>query len=146
MKHLTRILLLLSILCGLTAYAQQSGDGIAGNWITGTGEAKVNIFKTGNQYYGSIVWLKNPLENGKPKVDRNNPEEKLRTRPLLGLLLLRGFTYEGDNVWVDGKIYDPKNGKDYSCKITLNGEGKLEVRGFIGISLIGRTDTWTKAQ
>jgi uncharacterized protein (DUF2147 family) len=52
--------------------------------------------------------------------------------------------YKGDNVWDDGKIYDPKNGSTYDCTITMINNNTIEVRGYIGISIIGRTDTWTR--
>jgi uncharacterized protein (DUF2147 family) len=59
---------------------------------------------------------------------------------------MTNFVYDEDNVWNDGKIYDPKTGKTYSCKMTLSGNKKsLDVRGFIGFSLIGRTSVWTRA-
>jgi uncharacterized protein (DUF2147 family) len=146
MKTMLRLIFALTAVFVMKgASAQDPADAIVGSWFTGNGDAKINIFKSGESYYGSIVWLKNPLEDGKPKVDKHNPDEKLRNKPLLGLMLLRGFRYDGDNVWVDGKIYDPKSGKDYSCKMTLTSKDKLGVRGYIGISLIGRTDTWTKA-
>lgn len=126
----------------------QTADAILGTWLNGSGEAKITIFKsTAGLYYGNISWLKNPLnEEGKEKVDRHNPDPKLRTKPLKGLMILRSFKHESGNVWTDGKIYDPKNGKDYSCKMTLVGNDKLDVRGYIGISLIGRTDNWTRVK
>jgi uncharacterized protein (DUF2147 family) len=57
--------------------------------------------------------------------------------------LLWGFKYKGANKWEGGKIYDPNNGKTYSCKMTLEGN-TLKVRGFVGISLLGRTTIWTR--
>jgi uncharacterized protein (DUF2147 family) len=58
-------------------------------------------------------------------------------------MILKGFEKDGDNEYEDGTIYDPKNGKTYSCIIRQKGN-KLSVRGYIGVSLIGRTTTWTK--
>jgi uncharacterized protein (DUF2147 family) len=58
--------------------------------------------------------------------------------------VLGDFVKDGDNKYVDGTIYDPKNGKTYSCKMTCKGK-KLDIRGYIGISLIGRTTTWERA-
>ncbi len=81
---------------------------------------------------------------GQPQVDRNNPDPDLRTRPALGLQLLEGFGYSGGNVWKGGTIYDPGNGKLYKCKMTLTDPKRLEVRGFIGISWLGRTEVWTR--
>ncbi len=116
------------------------------------GNTKVEIFMCDKSYCGKIVELKNPNYPaddkrgmaGQTKVDRNNPDPDLRTRPLLRLQMLEGFTYSGGNVWKGGKIYDPNNGKLYKCKITLTDPNRLEVRGFIGISWFGRTMVWTR--
>lgn len=121
-------------------------DAIVGVWKTGEGNAMVRIYKNGDKYQGKIVWLKEPNdpETGKPKVDKNHPEEAVRNRPILGLVNVWGFTYKGKNVWDEGSIYDPKNGNTYSCTIKMPNPNTLEVRGYIGVSLIGRTDTWTR--
>lgn len=125
------------------AASAQKADDIVGTWLTGTGKAKVQIFKVDTRYYGMIVWLRDPLnEQGKPKMDKNNPDPQKQTAPLLGLSMLKNFTFDGSK-WEDGTIYDPENGKTYSCTITMK-DGKLDVRGYIGISLIGRTQVWTK--
>jgi len=83
---------------------------------------------------------------GQTKVDRENPDLSRRTQPLLGLVLLRDFDFVQDVLWERGKIYDPENGKDYRCKMTLTSPDVLRVRGFIGISLIGRTEVWTRVK
>ncbi|MBP9187316.1 MAG: DUF2147 domain-containing protein [Bacteroidia bacterium] len=120
-------------------------DAILGIWQTGKGNARVQIKKAGTMYYGQIVWLKTPnYEDGKPKVDKNNPDASKRNTPLLGLRMLLGFKYIGDKTWEDGTIYDPESGKTYSCKMELINENSLNVRGFYGFSFIGRTDTWTR--
>ncbi len=122
-------------------------DAVVGYWLTEGGKAKIQIYKNGEKYFGKIVWVEKPNdENGKPKLDRNNPDKNLRNRPIVGLLLLRNFKHAGKNVWDGGNIYDPESGKDYSCTMTLLSENKLEVRGYVGISLLGRSQTWTRAQ
>ncbi|MFN5760608.1 MAG: DUF2147 domain-containing protein, partial [Sphingobacteriales bacterium] len=63
---------------------------------------------------------------------------------ILGLINVWGFTYTSKGVWDDGNIYDPKNGNTYSCTIKLTNPNTIEVRGYIGVSLIGRTDVWTR--
>lgn len=135
-----------------TVPAWASGDGILGVWMTqptDKGWAHVEIAKSGDRYHGTIVNLDNPNfpagdpMAGKPKVDRENPEASLKSRPILGLRLMDSFTYAGDGVWEDGTIYDPESGKTYSCKMTLVGD-TLKVRGYIGISLLGRTTEWTR--
>jgi uncharacterized protein (DUF2147 family) len=108
----------------------------------------VKIYKTTSGHYaGKIVWLKEPIdpETGKPKLDKRNPDESLRTVPTLGLVNLKGFTYnEEEKEWQNGTVYDPKVGKEYSCKMNLQDANTLDVRGFIGVSMFGRTDTWTR--
>lgn len=125
---------------------QDNPDAILGDWKTGTGNAIVRIYKNGQKYQGKIVWLKEPNdpETGKPKIDKNHPEEGSRTRPILGLVNVWGFRFAKKNNWEEGNIYDPKNGNTYSCTIKMTSQNTIEVRGFIGVSLIGRTDTWTR--
>jgi uncharacterized protein (DUF2147 family) len=126
--------------------ADDNPDAIIGVWKTGEGNALVRIYKNGDNYQGKVVWLKEPIdpETGKPKVDKNHPEEASRARPVLGLINIWGFKYIEKNKWDEGNIYDPKNGNTYSCTIKMINQNTLEVRGYIGVSLIGRTDTWTR--
>ncbi len=114
-------------------------------WYNEEKTSKIQIYKAvDGKFYGKIVWLRVPELEGKPKVDRNNPDKARRNDPLIGLLILRGLKKVGDGLFEDGTIYDPKNGKTYSSKITVKGD-ILDVRGYIGFSLLGRTTTWTKA-
>lgn len=150
------IKMLLPFLFGLilmNASVQAAGpDDILGLWSTPENKSKIEIFKCGTQYCGRITELKEPHYPpddkrgmaGQIKVDRNNPDPILRTRPLVGLQLMEGFSHNGDSVWEGGTIYDPENGKSYRCKMSLTAPNRLEVRGFIGISLIGRTSVWTR--
>jgi uncharacterized protein (DUF2147 family) len=130
------------------ASTSNSPDDIVGVWKTGEGTAMVRIYKNGDKYQGKVVWLKEPIdpETGKPKVDKNHPDEASRKRAVLGLINIWGFLYKDNNTWDDGNIYDPKNGNTYSCTIKLTSPNSLEVRGYIGVSLIGRTDNWTRQQ
>jgi uncharacterized protein (DUF2147 family) len=129
-------------------FAQTSpSDAILGVWETGTGKARVVITKSGNFYYGRIVWLKEPKnEEGNPKVDKNNPEEAKRTTPLLGMKMLSGFEFIADNLWEEGTIYDPESGSTYNCKISLEDANTMNIRGFIGIAAFGRTDVWKRLE
>lgn len=121
-------------------------DALLGLWLPSNGKARIHIYKENEKYYGRIVWLKEPNdpETNKPKLDKNNPEEELRKKPLLGFIMIKDFAYEGDGVWEDGTIYDPQNGSTYSCEITLKDANTIEVRGYIGVSLFGRTDVWKR--
>ena len=131
-----------------TAFSKSTDnpDSLVGVWKTGEGTAMVRIYKNGEKYQGKIVWLKEPNdpETGKPKQDKNHPDEVNRTRPILGMINIWGFSFKEKDLWEDGNIYDPKNGSTYSCTIKMINANTLEVRGYIGVSLIGRTDTWTR--
>src|SRR3954468_3306918 len=123
--------------------AQSEADKILGTWMTGEGKAKILISKYGDKYGGKIVWLRDPNdENGKPKVDKRNPDVSKRTNPTLGLNNLLGFNYDGDGEYENGTIYDPANGKTYKCVMELEENHTLNVRGYIGVTLIGRTEVW----
>ncbi|MBX2906854.1 MAG: DUF2147 domain-containing protein [Taibaiella sp.] len=125
----------------LKALAQ---DPIEHLWLSEEKTGKIQIYKaTDGKFYGKLVWLKIPNEDGKPKVDKHNPDKAKRNDPILGMVLMRGFSKADDRHYEDGTIYDPKTGKTYSCKMTLNGDN-LDVRGYMGISLIGKTTKWTK--
>ncbi len=137
-------MLLIALAFGFTASAQKADD-ILGKWTNPSGEGQVLIYKKDNKYYGKLVWLKIPDRDGKPKMDIHNPDKALQTRPELGLELLNHFTYNGEDEYEDGTIYDPKSGKTYSCKMTLN-SNTLKIRGYVGISLFGRTEAWTRVK
>lgn len=127
------------------ALAQTEADAIVGVWESGNGKARIKIDKANDKFNGRIVWLREPNdEAGKPKLDKNNPEEALRSKPLLGYSMLKGFSYRGEKNWEDGTIYDPESGSTYSCTITMTDENTLDVRGYIGVSLFGRTDVWKR--
>lgn len=138
------LFLFVSILVTSNLFSQKESD-IEGTWIPSSGKANVRIYKSGDHFYGAIIFLKEPIDSvsHKPKVDKNNPDKSKRNTPLMGYLLLKNFIYD-DGIWKDGTIYDPENGKTYSCKISMKDKNTLDVRGFIGISLIGRTDVWKR--
>ena len=129
----------------LTAWAQD-GSGILGKWLTQEGKATVEIYKSGNTFSGKMIALKEPKNpDGTEKLDTKNPDEAKRTRPLIGMNIMSGLVFKGDNLFEDGAIYAPDSGKTYKLKATLKGD-TLDLRGFVGISLIGRTQTWTRVK
>lgn len=142
-KVLSRSLFWLMIVCLLlpsSALAVSAND-IVGVWLTPGGKSNVQISKSGNSYVGKLIWLKEPNRNGKPKTDINNQDASLRSRPLKGLSLLSGFTFKGDH-W-EGSIYNPEDGKTYSCVLYLKGRN-LEVRGYVMNPAFGKSQTWVK--
>lgn len=130
----------------LATYLPAEADVILGIWYNGEKDAKIEIYHCDDKYCGKIVWLKEPIEDGHPKKDKHNPDISLAQRGLMGLNILSGFRYDGDNTWEDGDIYNPRDGKTYSCYLKLLDDGTLKVRGFIGISLIGKTQYWTRPE
>ncbi|MBC6697280.1 DUF2147 domain-containing protein [Hymenobacter puniceus] len=144
-RFLSFLLLVGLLLATVATQAAPNPDAVIGVWKNGEGTGMVQIYKKGDKYFGRIVWLKVPNNpDGTPRTDVNNPDETKRKTPLKGLENMRNFAYTGENKWENGSIYDPKNGSDYSCEMTLTDANTLEVRGFIGVSLFGRTDVWKR--
>lgn len=148
MKKLTYYIiaaaLLLIIMLPVYLHAWTSDD-IAGEWYTEGKESVVKVFKFKGKYFGRIIWLKNELdENGKEKIDKLNPDESKRTRKIKGLLILKDLEYKGDGEYDDGEIYDPKSGNSYDCSAEMLSKDKLEFRGYMGISLLGRSTEWIR--
>ncbi len=121
------------------AQTSNKADAILGEWLNEKQDARFLIYKSNNKYFGKIVW-----GTGSETKDVKNPDTKLRSRELVGLTILNNFVFDGKKTWEDGSIYDPKNGKTYDCKLTLTDKNKLDVRGYVGVSLFGRTETWTR--
>ena len=137
-KNLSFLIILCT--CAITLSAQQvNADLISGEWLTAPKDAKILIYKQANKYYGKINWGETS-----GRKDDKNPDASLRSRDLLGTVILKDFVFNGKDKWEDGSIYDPNNGKTYSCHIKLKDNKTLEVRGYIGISLLGRTEIWTR--
>lgn len=144
-KKVSFSIVLLTLLTATAALAQHADD-VLGKWLNSSGEGQIQIYKKGNQYFGKLSWIKQPNDEatGAPKTDKKNPDAALRSRPILGLEILKNFTFDEDT-WEGGTIYDPKSGKTYSCKMTMDG-ARLKMRGYIGVSLLGRTEMWTRVK
>lgn len=132
-------LLLYLLLTQITLFANTSSDAILGEWISEPKDGKIVIFKQGDRYFGKITWGKTP-----GKKDVKNPDSRLRNRELVGTVILKDFVFKGGN-WENGTIYDPHSGKTYDCilKVKDNNQ-KLDIRGFVGMAMFGRTSTWTR--
>ena len=143
MKTMKTMILMMFLLVGLanTSHAQTKADAIVGEWTNEKKDTKFQIFKQGNKYFGKILW-----GTSSETKDVKNPDPKLKTREVIGLVMLNNFVFDGVDTWENGTIYDPREGKTYSCKITLKGKDKINVRGFVGISMFGRTEVWTRTK
>lgn len=137
--HKSTFLSILFTFCTFWAYSQTASDQILGEWLSEPKDGKIQIFKQGDLYFGKISWSKTP-----GKKDVNNPDASLRSKELLGQVILKNFKFTGHS-WEKGTIYDPHSGKTYDCILKLRDQNKtLDIRGFVGVSLFGRTSTWTR--
>ncbi len=139
MRSTTGLLVALAALAASAASASPAD--IEGTWLSGDGDGLIRIEVTDTSISARIVGSPND-DPERPTTDVRNPDPKLRDRALIGLDIFSGFRYDGDGRWSGGFIYDPNSGKTYRCKLKLLDRDTLKVRGFIGISLIGRTETW----
>ncbi|WP_019949334.1 DUF2147 domain-containing protein [Hymenobacter aerophilus] len=142
------LLLSVAFLFGLLATASAQTLSPLGVWTNSEKKATFEIYKCGTKLCGKIVSLAEPNDpkTGRPKTDTPNPDPKLRSRPRLGLVFMSGFEYDEANKWDDGKIYDPETGKTYSCYMKMLNANTMEVKGYIGFSLIGKSQTWTRVK
>lgn len=131
------------VLTVITAVAQD----VTGKWKTiddETGEAKsiVEIYKQDGKVYGKVVEILDPKKRDMTCIECTGAD---KDKPILGLVIIKGLEKDGDE-YNDGTITDPNNGEVYKCYIELDGPNKLDVRGYIGFSLLGRTQTWLRVK
>ncbi len=140
MKKLTVLALM------LTVFASAGAQTVFGKWKTvdeaGKTESIVEVYEKDGKAYAKIVDILNEERKGK-KCDKCKGKNK--DKPILGMNILNGLKKDGDE-WSGGKILDPKNGKEYKCYIELVENNKLKIRGYIGFSLIGRTEYWYRTE
>lgn len=130
------ILTTLILFCGTGLSAQSAPDRVIGIYYTPKKDGKISVYKKGGQYYGKLIWAPKDLR------DSRNPDVTLRSRNIIGSDFMFGFKHE-NGAYINGKIYDATSGKTYSGKMWLDG-GNLKVRGYLGISALGRTETFTR--
>jgi uncharacterized protein (DUF2147 family) len=140
MKRLLTILFLFT----LTSLSAQSNR-IVGVWLTPDKSAKIEIVQREKNFTGTMIWLEMDQDKqGKPLTDTQNPDPSKRSRQLRGLEIIPNLIYK-DGKW-KGTIYDPESGKTYSSEIELINENTLEVTGYIGLPMFGRTEKWTRVK
>ncbi|MCC5856666.1 MAG: DUF2147 domain-containing protein [Ectothiorhodospiraceae bacterium] len=149
MMRFRRCLRLSSALAGLAFGGALLADSPEGYWLTEAGTAQVEIRPCGEDTYcGYTVWLEDPHdERGELRRDVNNPEEELRDRELVGLKILWDMTpARRDGRWDGGRVYDPENGNTYRARMDLVDPDTLELRGYVGSPLFGRTTVWAREE
>ena len=142
MKKVIAVIAGFCFLCTI-ARSQESSD-IKGTWLNPKKDVKVEIYQAGEKFYGRIVWGKDLYEaDGKTlKKDTKNPNTQLRNRDMLNMVILSGFIYQ-EGEWTGGEIYSPKTGKTFKGKMKLT-SGNLEIRGYSGSPMFGKTAVWTR--
>ena len=148
-KHTTTFLLILTmtIWSGIAAMGQtHKADDIIGTWLNQEATGKIELYKENGKFFGKLVWLRESTDKitGLPRTDKENPDVKLKSTPLIGMVNMKNFTFDGTDEWSGGTIYDPKNGKTYKCYIRFETPNKLKIRGYMGVSILGRNTFWTK--
>ncbi|GAA4453383.1 DUF2147 domain-containing protein [Nibrella saemangeumensis] len=151
MNVLRYSLWMLLILVFSTGFAPEANhsDAVVGTWLSARKKNQVQVYKRGDRYFGRLVWMQDSHDPAtqRPKVDLKNPNEKLRNRPLLNLDIMTNFTFEGENVWGNGQIYNPEDGRTYSCELLLKDPNTLHIRGYLmGMSFLGKTSVWTRVR
>ncbi len=141
-----RVCALLSVLFFLAAgtaslYAADA-EAVLGLWLTNKEPeaTQIEIVKCGEKFCGKVAWTKNA-----DALDKENPDDSLKSRKILGLNMIFDFTYDADDDrWIDGFIYNPEDGKTYDCRMWLEGADTLNVKGTVGPKWmgIGKTVTW----
>jgi len=119
-----------------------------GVWADDSGDSHIELYRCGEELCGRLVWLRQPTDaNGKPRLDEHHPDVERRTRPLLNLTVLEHLAYNPANYrWEGGKIYDPENGRTYSCYVSAAGKDRLEMKGYIGFSVMGSSHYWQRVK
>jgi len=134
--------LLIAFAATTPASAEDKADLVTGYWLTQEKDGIIQVYKgESGSIEGKIVG-----GSGPPRKDVNNPDPAERDKWLRGKVIARGFRYDGQAYWAGGTIYDPNNGSTYKCRMKLNADGNLEVRGYIGVPILGRTAVWTRTK
>ena len=118
-------------------------DAIIGEWWTEGREGRIRFerYKNGT-FRGITTWSKPSKDN--PQIDIHNPDPKKRRRSTVGIVLIWNLKYDGDGEYTDGYVYNPRDGNVYGMDVEVIDRNTLEIRGYLGISLFGQTQTWKR--
>jgi uncharacterized protein (DUF2147 family) len=139
------VLLVLLCMAANALFAQYPGDKVLGMWITADKIVKIEIYRSGNKYFGKVLWGALLYEkDGKTSLkDIKNPDSKLKNRDCIGLVFITDLTYS-DGEYTGGQIFDSSHGTTYNLKMKMLDDNDLEMRGYMGMSLFGRTLKWIR--
>lgn len=145
-----RIISLALLLIMALGFTNKNGnsDAIAGKWMSAENNLEVEVYRAGDSYKARVLWFDDTDNKGRPmdvRQDTKNPDKTLRSRKIIGLIVMYGLTYNADDEeWQGGHIYDPSSGKEWNSKAWINAEGVLRVRGYWHFSLFGQTMSFKK--
>lgn len=145
MERLRAVMLGMAFAVALGAGPAPARDPAFGHWLVESGRAIVEIYDCGGEACGRIAWMAEPTHpDGRPKRDVHNPDPDARDRALCGMRLIRGLEAEEEGAWEDGQIYDSRRGRTFGVRIEAEAPDRLEVRGFLGLPALGRSQVWTR--
>ena len=125
--------------------AQNTPDAILGTWITKAGNCKIEVYKQDEEFKAKIVWLKEDKNGMNDYTDKENPDPALRSRKLLGIDVVHGLHYDPDeNEYVDGVIYDARNGKKWDSIVWLTDDNLLKIKGYWLFKFLSETSTFKR--
>lgn len=114
------------------AASNESADDIVGVYWNEDHDGQLRIYEHGDKYFGRITWREDDV------LDENNPDPDLRSRHVVGIVFMRGFTFDGSGSWKGGTVYSFRNGKTYRGKMRVDGD-QLVMRGYVGVPMLGKT-------
>lgn len=145
MKSRVLVCLLAGFVLPLSSAAGRGPDPVHGLWLTENKKAIVEIAPCGAEACGRTVWVAEPVDaSGRPKRDTKNADAAKRDRPICGLELVGGLHRQGKGAWSEGWVYNPKDGSTYSAAVRALSPQQIEVRGYLGVSLLGKSQVWTR--
>jgi len=140
---ITVILLSMLFLFSTISANETKPDDIIGVWLIEENDEpveKIEIYKYDDMYFGKIIWIKQSDTTDNPVVDKKNKKKELRNRPLLGLEVLKGFSFDGEGTWQGGEFYAHRKGRTVSPKLTLIDEHHLKIQ--VKILFVKKSFVW----
>ncbi len=143
---LALVVLLGSVLTFSGSFAEETKpDDILGTWLIEQDDKpaeKIEIYRCGDLYCGKIVWLKEAEADDEPAVDFKNKDDELKDRPLLGLEVMTGYRFDGEETWKDGRFYAHQRGKSVSPRFFLLDKDHLKIQ--IKILFVKKSFVWQR--
>lgn len=127
--------------------ASTDPTGVAGLWLSSKEKVVIELYSCGDELCGDIVWLAKPFrKSGEFKRDEKNPDPALRNRGWCGIQVINGLEQNGQDGWKNGKFYYPKMGRSFDVDIERKSNEAIEIRAYLGVPLLGKTEVWTRAE